>query len=302
MRTSCLINHYNYGQFIGEAVASVLAQSHPVDEIILVDDGSSQEHLEAVRSAAATSSRIQLIEKQNGGQLSCFQAAVEASSGEIVFFLDADDLWDPEYVKRCLTVYSGNREIGFVFAHDKKLHSDGSLEGESLPSRDCGYSVARCLARGGAWIGSPTSCISMRKQILDRIFPVSDALAYRICADEVLVYGASLVGARKYFLGEPLIHYRVHGNNAFYGIKDSPERSYLRRLHGHSFVEQLRLRLGLPESLLGIAHYEFRTVSNSTGEEYREYRRLVLRSRLGFSRKLRVCWGLTTWHYFGRML
>ena len=117
-----------------------------------------------------------------------------------------------------------------------------------------------------------------------------------------MVYGASLAGARKYFLGEPLIQYRVHGENAFYGIKDSPERAYLRRLHGMSFVEQTRHRLGLPQSMMDIAHYEFRTIEKATRKEYTEYRHLVLHSQLRLGRKIRICWGLATWYYLGRML
>lgn len=302
MRTSCLINHYNYGHFIGEAVESVLAQTHAVDEIVLVDDGSAPEHLKAVRAAAATSPNIHLIEKANGGQLSCFQTAIESSDGELVFFLDADDRWEPGYVERCLELFVQDPRIDFICTHDRKLAADGTLEGEVVPSRDLGYSVARCLERGGAWVGAPTSCLSMRRKILDRIFPVTDDSAYRICADEVLVYGASLAGARKYFLGEPLIQYRVHGENAFYGNKDNPERGYLRRLHGKSFVEQTRQRLGLPQSLMDIAHYEFRTLENATRKEYHGYRRLVMRSQLGLLSKFRICWGLATWYYLGRML
>jgi len=142
----------------------------------------------------------------------------------------------------------------------------------------------------------------MRRHVLDRIFPVHDISAYRLCADEVLVYGSSLAGARKYFLGEPLIQYRVHGDNAFYALEDSPERAYLRRLHGRSFVEQTRVRLGLPQSLMDVAHYEFCTIENPTSRECREYRRLVWRSRLALTAKLRVMWGLLSWRFLGRML
>ena len=54
-RVSCLINHYNYGAYVEEAVASVLAQTHAVDEVVLVDDGSDPDHLEAARREAASS-------------------------------------------------------------------------------------------------------------------------------------------------------------------------------------------------------------------------------------------------------
>lgn len=302
MQISCLINHYNYGAFVGEAIDSVLAQTRAVDEMILVDDGSRSVDLEAVREAAERSSRVRLIEKENGGQLSCFQVGVQESAGELVFFLDADDRWEPEYVERCLDIFMQRPDVDFICTHDKKLYPDGRLDGEVLPSRDLGYSAARCLERGGAWVGAPTSCLSMRRRVLDRIFPVSDDSAYRICADEVLVYGSSLVGARKYFLGEPLIQYRVHGTNAFFGQGDKPERAYLRRLHGRVLVESTRRRMGLPASLMDIAHYEYRTIQSPTRGEFGEYRGLVWKSDLSFWRRLRIVTGLISWHYFGKMI
>lgn len=302
LRVSCLINHYNYGPFIEEAVASVLAQQRPVDEVILVDDGSDPEHLEAARRAAATSPQVRLIEKENGGQLSCFQVGVAESSGDVVFFLDADDRWEPGYVKRCLELYEERSDIDFIFTHNRTLYPDGRLEGERKRSIDHGYSVAWCLERGGVWLGAVTSCLSMRRKILERIFPVVDDSIYRVCADEVLVYGASIAGARKYFLGEPLVQYRAHGANAFYGKSDSPERAYLRRLHGRMIVEAVRQRVGLPRSLMTIAHYEYRTVPKPVRALYTEYCRLVWKSDLRLWRKVRVISGMTTWRYFGKMI
>ena len=304
-RVSCLINHYNYGAYVEEAVASVLAQTHAVDEVVLVDDGSDPDHLEAARRAAASSPLVRLIEKENGGQLSCFQIGVAESSGDVVFFLDADDVWEPGYVERCLRIYEDRAGIDFIFTHNKKLFTDGRLEGEEQPSADHGYSVAWCLERGGVWVGAVTSCLSMRRKILDRIFPVVDDTIYRVCADEVLVYGASIAGARKYFLGEPLVRYRVHGKNAWFGKADSPERAYLRRLHGRMIVEALRKRIGLPPSLMAIAHYEYRTVSKELPTRralYKEYCSLVWKSDLRILRKVRVVSGLMSWHYFSKMI
>jgi hypothetical protein len=220
----------------------------------------------------------------------------------LVFFLDADDLWNPQYVERCLQLYRNLPHIDFVATHYRKIGNVSAPESQPPPSRDLGYSVARCLEAGGSWVGAPTSCISMRRSILDRIFPVRDDSAYRICADEVLVYGASLAGARKYFFGEALVLYRIHGNNADFGIKDTPERAYLRRLRSRTFLEQMRLRLGLPQSLIDTAHYEFQTLEQPARKVYKEYRSLVLRSHLNWLRKLRIYWGLGTWYYLGRML
>jgi glycosyltransferase involved in cell wall biosynthesis len=292
MRVSCLISHYNYGEFVGEALASVLAQTRVPDEIVLVDDGSSESHRARVREAAASSPRVTLIEKPNEGQLSCFRVGLERSTGDIVFFLDADDRWKPEYVATVLELLERRRDVGFVASARTEFHPDGRVEVHESASRDLGFSVIRCLEAGGAWIGAPTSCLAIRRSVLDQIFPVPNPQAWRVCADEALVYGASLVGARKYFLGQPLVEYRVHGANAFFDRKDSPERAYMRRLEGRRLTEALRLRMSLPVSLAKMAHYEFRTIERPTRDEYRTYCRLVHRSELPLRRKLRVLTGL----------
>ena len=288
MRVACLINHFNYGPFIGEAVASVLAQTRVPDEIVIIDDGSKEPHLSAVREAARLSPKITLIEKANGGQASCFEAGVQQSTGEVVFFLDADDRWRPKYVETVLTLLGKRPDVGFVAANHAELFADGTTREQAFPSRDRGHSLILCLELGSAWVGARTSCLAIRREVLDDIFPLPSARAWRVCADEALVYGASMVGARKYLVGEPLVEYRVHGNNSWCGTKDSPERAYARRLEGRRLVETLRLRMSLPISLASMAHYEFRTIERPTREDYLGYRRMVLRSNLALRPKISV--------------
>lgn len=298
MRVTCLVNHYDYGAFVGEAVASVLAQTRVPDEIVVVDDGSHEPHRTQVRAACAVSPRVTLVEKANEGQLSCFQVGLERSTGDLVFFLDADDRWLPDYVETVARLFEARPDIGFVATNNRDVFSDGTTRANELPSRDLGFSVALCLARGGAWVGAPTSCLAMRRSVLDQIFPLPNPRAWRVCADEALVYGSSLVGARKYFLGTPLVEYRIHGNNTFFGKKDSPERAYQRRLEGRRLTEHLRAKLSLPQSLIDIAHYEFKTIEAPTREDYARYRTAVRGTVMPPTRKLRVLFAL--WRAYRR--
>ncbi len=65
MRTSCLINNYNYGHFVEEAVASALAQSHPPTEILIVDDGSTDDSVERLRRRYGSQPHVRIIEQAN---------------------------------------------------------------------------------------------------------------------------------------------------------------------------------------------------------------------------------------------
>lgn len=299
---ACLVNHYEYGPFVGEAVASAAAQTRPVDELIVVDDGSSAEHLAAVRAAVRAAPGARLVEKPNGGQLSCFEAGLEASAADVVLFLDADDAWEPGYVERVEALLLARPDVDVVYTSERRVFADGREEVTDLPSRDLGHAVVRSLDRGGAWRGQPTSCIAMRRRVLDRIFPLELARGWRTCADEALVYGSALVGARAYFLGEPLVRYRIHGANHFYGRAYRPEDRLTRGVEVLRLIEVLRRRESLPGSLAHLAHHEFRTIERPTRCEYKEYRRLVKGSNLPGHRKRRVLTALWGWYRLGRRL
>ncbi len=298
--TCCLINHYQYGAFVGEAIRSVLDQTHALDEIILVDDGSEDGSLEVLRRICSQYPKVRLIAKGNGGQLSCFQSGLDASTADLVFFLDADDVWEPGYVEAVVALLERRPDVDFVATNERRFFEDGRSEVTEAPDRDLGYSIAQSLVGGGTFVGQPTSCLAIRRGILDQIFPLDGARGWRTCADEALVYGSSLVGAHKYFLGAPLVRYRIHGDNHFFGREYDPKDRLLRSLEVHRLVETLRKRHDLPESLASLSHHEFRTIENPTRAEYRAYRRLIAGSDLLPHRRRRVAWAVWLWYRFRR--
>jgi glycosyltransferase involved in cell wall biosynthesis len=302
MRTSCLVNHYNYARFVGDALDSVSAQTRPVDETIVVDDGSDPEELARLRDRVAGRAGCTLVEKPNEGQLSCFEDGVLRSEGELLFFLDADDLWEPDYVATVHDLFERRPEIDFVVANERRFFEDGREEVTPRRDRDVGYSVVRCLERGGVWLGGPTSCIAMRRWVAERIFPVPDRSSWQVCADEALVYGASVVGARKLLLGAPLVRYRVHGANTFYGRAKDPVRHYRRGLWARRFLEHLRRREGLPASLIQLAHREFCTIAEPVRKDYDDYRKIVRHAAIPPRLRRRLLWGLWTWYRLGRSM
>ncbi|QDV09653.1 Hyaluronan synthase [Planctomycetes bacterium Poly30] len=302
LTTCCLINHYNYRDFVREAVASAVEQTHPFDEILVVDDGSSEEHLEEVRRVCAEYDAVRLIEKKNGGQLSCFEVGVAESTADVAFFLDADDVWDPRYVESVMKVFAEHPEVEFVACNERRFFPDGRSEVTPRQTRDLGYSFVRALKNGGAFVGQPTSCLAIKRRILDDIFPLPQARGWRTCADEALVYGSSVVGARKYFLGEPLVGYRIHGTNHWFGKKYCPKDRLLRGREVQRLVEVLRLRQGLPISMANLAHHEFRTIEGANKNDYTEYQRLVGSSQLSFRRKLRIRLAIFAWYRLGKRI
>src|SRR5690349_9032182 len=94
---SIVVNNYNYGRFLNECIDSALNQRYAAVEVVVVDDGSTDESCEVIRSYGA---RINVVFKNNGGQGSAVNAGFAASTGSIVLFLDADDALAPDAVDR----------------------------------------------------------------------------------------------------------------------------------------------------------------------------------------------------------
>ena len=84
MLVSVIVNNYNYGSYLSEAIDSALNQTYPNVEVIVVDDGSTDNSREII---AGYGNRIVSILKENGGQGTCFNAGFERSSGDVVVFL-----------------------------------------------------------------------------------------------------------------------------------------------------------------------------------------------------------------------
>jgi glycosyltransferase involved in cell wall biosynthesis len=129
---SVIINNYNYARFLNAAIDSALNQRYPLIEIIVVDDGSTDDSREIILSYG---DRITAIFKENGGQASALNAAVAASRGNILCFLDADDFYHPDKVVRVVDTFRqhGTNSKALLVHHLLRLTKEGSTELYSRP-------------------------------------------------------------------------------------------------------------------------------------------------------------------------
>lgn len=114
MKVSALIPTYNRRTQVTRAIESVLAQSVPVEEIIVVDDGSTDGSAEAIRSCYG--SRVAIYRQENAGVSSARNRGIREAQGEWIAFLDSDDVWLPTKIERQLEALGelGN-EFGLSF-------------------------------------------------------------------------------------------------------------------------------------------------------------------------------------------
>lgn len=293
LRASCVIDHYDDGELFVETLASALSQTRPFDEIVVVDDGSSAPELERVRAACARHARVTLVEKPNGGQLSALQAGIAACTGDVVFFLDADDLYEPDYLERALAVYGEHADCDVLLAGWRRFGAEGGEELACPEPTRLGPAAVLAEARSHAkLVVSPTSSLSMRRATLERFLPLDLEADWRIRADDCLVFGAALAGAVRYHLGEVGVGYRIHASNRWYGREADELAEYRHRLALGRLFDRVHARLGNARPPVALAARELALSSDRSWSRVRAYGRIVLRSDLGLRGKARALFGL----------
>jgi len=111
LTVSVIIPAYQSSGTIARALDSVMAQTRPAEEVVVVDDGSTDAIVTALTPFRG---RVTLIRKPNGGAASARNLGIERSSGSVLAFLDADDYWEPHAIEHRLDVLGRHPEVGLV--------------------------------------------------------------------------------------------------------------------------------------------------------------------------------------------
>ena len=166
---SVIITCYNYGRFVEDAIRSVLDQEWEglKREVLVVDDGSTDDTRQRVEKYA---SEVRYIHQKNQGQGQAFNTGFEHSSGEILCFHDADDVWYPRKIGRVLEEFSRHPEAGFVQHPLEAMDGSGRIiwRHASLPQPD--IRLEDVLRGQAQLVGAPG--LSIRRSIFEKIHPV----------------------------------------------------------------------------------------------------------------------------------
>jgi glycosyltransferase involved in cell wall biosynthesis len=221
---SVLMCNYNYAGYIGEAIESVIGQTWSKWELIICDDGSTDSSREVIAHYAALDQRIQVVEKQNGGQASAFNAAYEKCSGQIVTLLDSDDRYDLNKMEVLIANFRKNPLSGIATHQLRLIDSKGKPTGflSSLHLRDGWF--AEDMIRSGESGLTPSSGLAFRSEVISLVMPIPQSL--RICADGYLATSTVLLSPIV-ANHEPLAEYRGHDDNSFHSSWPSA-KSYVK--------------------------------------------------------------------------
>lgn len=121
---SVIMPAYNVGAVIGGSIQSVLDQDYRELELIVIDDGSTDDTASVVQKLAQKDGRIRLLRQENGGVSAARNAGLAAAKGDFISFLDGDDLWEKDTLSRLM---ARQEETGadFVYGRTEEVFSDG---------------------------------------------------------------------------------------------------------------------------------------------------------------------------------
>jgi glycosyltransferase involved in cell wall biosynthesis len=166
-RVSVIIPAYNAAKYLPSSIESVMAQTYPDWEIVVVDDGSSDNTKTVLSSyQELLQHKIQCIHQPNRGLPAARNAAIRAAKGEIVALLDADDIWWPARLSRSVEALDRDPETGLVHARVARIDDHGNVIDEPYAnSKYLSGRIAPYIYTRRAHIMCPT--VTLRKSLID---------------------------------------------------------------------------------------------------------------------------------------
>ncbi len=232
---SVVIPTYNRAELLSEAVASVRAQTYQRFELIVADDGSTDATVEKI--AAFRDPRVRHVRLEHNGRPSVARnRALDAARGELVAFVDDDDLWEPHKLEKQVAVFRGAPKTGFCYTDIRRLSEDGKLSGPVLQPFDKweGKIFDRLLLNSFLFV----SAVMIRRRIIDAAGPFDESLP--VIEDFDLWLRVTFV-ADTTFIDEPLTIIRRHPQ----GISSARELL----VHQHMVLVLQRVGKRLPLSV-----------------------------------------------------
>ena len=224
VQVSAIIPTFNYGRFLPEALNSVFDQNVPDLEVIVIDDGSTDDTPEILDSIADP--RLKAFRIPNSGISAARNRGLQEASGEFVAFLDADDRWRPGKLQRQITMLLSEPSVGVVFTDFVRFTAAGFLPNQfsffpelvTVPTRVSALGGGRIITGDafrelisfGQFPVYLQTMLFRRSLLQDIRFPPGRKVSEDLYV-AMRLYEKAQVG----YIAEPLVEVRRHGTNSF---------------------------------------------------------------------------------------
>jgi hypothetical protein len=230
MKVSVALASYNGARFIDEQLASLAAQTRLPDELVVCDDGSTDDTLAHVeRFAAAAPFEVRIVRnQQNLGFSGNFQRVLALVGGDIVFICDQDDIWYPDKIDIALAALEADPSAALVVNDEHLMDAEGRrLDATFLGNvRKLGYPDSYHCAG---------CCTAMRRDYLDLALPLGAPINYDLWMSNL----ADFLGLKR-VLDAPLQLYRRHGDNSTVTVLAEEQASLWRLFRAYGLSDPRR--------------------------------------------------------------
>jgi len=213
---SAVLTNYQYGRFLEEALRSVLDQTPAPLEVLIVDDGSTDDSRERVKPFL---DRVQWVEVPHGGQAAALNAVLPRCKGDWVAFLETDDVWTPGKLAAVAAAFEAEPDLAAV--QHALVQADAKLAPlpTVLPKEPLKWTLQDYLA--GTTLLTGMSGLAVKRSILDKILPLP-ADVYTAC-DELFQPRLLKLGPIRHIPGSYGLR-RIHGANQYGGLRGDLKR------------------------------------------------------------------------------
>jgi len=201
LKVNVIIPAYNAQDYIRDSVESVLLQTYDNVEIIVINDGSTDKTPEIL---ASFGKKIRVIHQENKGLSEARNAGIQAANGQLIAFLDSDDLWLTEKIEKQAALFTKDPQLGFAYTGISIFGQGAGKDFKDIKPK---------FYRGHV----------LRELFCYPFITVSSAMVKKICLDEVGLFDPENPSTQDYdlwmrlaeryrvdFIDEPLVRYRVH--------------------------------------------------------------------------------------------
>ena len=247
---SVVITSYNYEAFIGRAIRSAFDQTYSNLEVVVCENGSTDNSLKIIKGFAADSRLRLVLNETNLGVIGNLNKGIEVSSGDFVVFLSADDYFLPGHIARAVQCYEDNPNVDVVYSPALLVDNDGMFTGvlqqRGFPKYDSVYGRNELveLLVYDSFICFPT--VLFKRSILEELGPMDESL--HIAADYEYVIRLAAAGKCFQFINEPRVVVRYHPDNRSsagnYVATGQQLRDYLAILERYTTAEYVGLLTG----------------------------------------------------------
>ena len=266
MNISVIVPIYNGELYVEKCINSILAQTNRCFELVLVDDGSTDNSGKICETFAEKDSRVKVIHKKNAGLINARITGIEAAKNELISFVDADDWIDEMFLERMAAVLEDkNADIVISGCMAEKCGFSRTIENLISPGVYEGDKLINCFFphmlyyKGFYEFGvMPYMCNKMfRRKFLKSCYFNIDTKIYD-GEDVAVVYPYLLFSKKVVVIDDPMYHYRLHENS----MTNKRDRGFYENVS--------RLYLHLNKAFMASKHYEV------MGPQLDEYMRMMI--------------------------